>query len=59
MKYVSYLFGVLVGLALINLLDRWVRAYEKKIESGIDIDRKVTDNMLLTMTDLIEFPPDH
>lgn len=59
MKYVSYLFDVLIGIALINLLDRWVRAYEKKIESGIEIDRKVTDNMLLTMTDLIEFPPDH
>ncbi len=58
MKYVSYLFGVLISLALINLLDRWVRAYELKIKNGIEIDRKVTDNMLLTMTDLIEFPKD-
>ncbi len=58
MKIVGYVLGFMFASALVNLLERWVRAYEANVHSGMEIAQKAMDNMNLSMTELIEWPED-
>lgn len=53
MKIIGYILAFSV---IVNLLDRFVRAYETKVKAGIEVDKKAMETMSLNLTELLEFP---
>lgn len=55
MKIVGYMLAFLV---IVNLLERWVRAYETKVLAAIKVEKQAMDNMTILRTEMMEFPED-
>jgi len=55
MKYLGYVLGFVV---LVNLLERWVTAYEFNVRESHAMAKLMEDRMSLAFTDAVEFPED-